>query len=231
MGAWHQHGLADWLSVVMWLSLWLASVQTQPSSIYWAQLSTVHLKTDRIQCQKCSVLNKNYQNCDSYINIPSSQTYRFYHPHNNATGQWQSSILFQHISYLRQHMVRVPKTRTWASYNVTCIYPIKEKTDKNETKHISRFAIYSMDSLCKENHWVCACTHILSYMDTGHIETNYISLCHNNLSVPFRLKRVQIITHEVGEVGDGCHMGWLSHVLYLRLQSSHGTEISFAVVF
>jgi hypothetical protein len=25
-------------------------------------------------------------------------------------------------------------------------------------------------------------------------------------------------------------MGWFSHVSYLRLQSSHGTEISFAVV-
>jgi hypothetical protein len=35
----------------------------------------------------------------------------------------------------------------------------------------------------------------------------------------------------LGESGAGCHMGWLSHVLYLRLQSSHGTEISFAVVF
>jgi hypothetical protein len=35
----------------------------------------------------------------------------------------------------------------------------------------------------------------------------------------------------VGESGAGCHMGWLSHVSYLRLQSSHGTEISCAVVF
>jgi hypothetical protein len=42
-----------------------------PSSIYWAQLSRSHMKTETE-----SRTMDNVQNCDSYINIPSSQTYR-----------------------------------------------------------------------------------------------------------------------------------------------------------
>jgi hypothetical protein len=64
-----------------WCCCWCP--ETETSSIYWAQLSRFHLKTDRIQSPKHCVLNRNramdnVQNWDSYINIPLSQTYRSY---------------------------------------------------------------------------------------------------------------------------------------------------------
>jgi hypothetical protein len=52
-------------------------------SIYWAQLNRFHPETETEASPRNAVLNKgramdNVTNVDSYINIPSSQTYRSY---------------------------------------------------------------------------------------------------------------------------------------------------------
>jgi hypothetical protein len=57
-------------------------VETEASPIYWAQLSGFHLKIEIKSSPRNVVLQvkdrtmDNVRNCDSYINIPSSQTYR-----------------------------------------------------------------------------------------------------------------------------------------------------------
>jgi hypothetical protein len=53
--------------------------KTETTFIYWGQLSNFQLKTESIQFPKRHVEDMtidNVQNCDSYINILSSQTYR-----------------------------------------------------------------------------------------------------------------------------------------------------------
>jgi hypothetical protein len=62
----------------------LAGVRRQTISIYWTQLSRLHLKVGtKFSLRKVGLSIKdttmdNAQNCDNYINIPSSQTYMSY---------------------------------------------------------------------------------------------------------------------------------------------------------
>jgi hypothetical protein len=59
----------------------LSGPETEISSIYWAQRRNFHMKTEAEFSLRNVVLQikdstMDVQNCDSYINIPSSQTYR-----------------------------------------------------------------------------------------------------------------------------------------------------------
>jgi hypothetical protein len=66
--------------------------KTETSSIYWSQLSRFNLKMETKSSPRNVMRTMdNVQNCDSYINIPSSQTYNL--RNNYLTEFWKRMVI------------------------------------------------------------------------------------------------------------------------------------------